>query len=243
MGSVIDPENIIAFPPPRSAAPFRNICAVTQDIPLQLLYSAYMQGIFPWFDETEGEPVLWYSPEPRFCLRMEKLHVPRSIERFLRRSPFTYTMDCCFGRVMEECRDMRRLGQHGSWIGDKMLRAYSEFHEAGYAHSVEAWHNGELAGGFYGVLIGSVFCGESMFTKESGSSKSAFVLFARAFASCGGKLIDSQVYTENIARYGAENISRDAFLRLEGDYLHKALEKNLPEAFLALAGSYTAGKP
>ena len=87
------------------------------------------------------------------------------------------------------------------------------------------------------MLIGSVFCGESMFTKESGSSKSAFVLFARAFASCGGKLIDSQVYTENIARYGAENISRDAFLRLEGDYLHKALEKNLPEAFLALAGS------
>ena len=240
MENAIDPAAIIAFPPPRSRQPLRNICAVTEDIPLQLLYSAYMQGIFPWFNEDEGDPVLWYSPEPRFCLRIEQLHVPRSIDRFLKHTPFTYTMDRCFSRVMEACRDMNRSGQNGSWIGEKMLAAYTAFHRAGYAHSIEAWHGNELAGGFYGVLIGSVFCGESMFTRESESSKSAFVLFARAFAACGGRLIDSQVYTENIARYGAANISRDAFLRLEKEYLYLPLEGNLEETFTALAASCAA---
>ena len=213
MENAIDPAAIIAFPPPRSRQPLRNICAVTEDIPLQLLYSAYMQGIFPWFNEDEGDPVLWYSPEPRFCLRMEQLHVPRSIDRFLKHTPFTYTMDRCFTRVMEACRDMNRSGQNGSWIGEKMLAAYTAFHRAGYAHSIEAWHGNELAGGFYGVLIGSVFCGESMFTRD---------------------------YTENIARYGAANISRDAFLRLEKEYLYLPLEGNLEETFTVLAASCAA---
>ena len=109
--------------------------------------------------------------------------------------------------------------------------SYTKFYKAGYAHSVEVWHNGTLAGGFYGVLIGSVFCGESMFTLESDSSKSAFVLFANSFFECGGNLIDSQVYTDNIARYGATNISRQAFLRLEREYLNKPLKKDLKKIF------------
>ena len=234
-GNVVMPEFIIDFPPPRERG--MGICWVTKEIPLQYLYSAYMQGVFPWFNEDKGEPVIWCSPDPRFCLRMEDLHIPKRLQRFLKHSPYTYTMDACFTRVMEECRDMPRAGQNGSWIGDKMIRAYSAFHDAGFAHSVEAWHDEELVGGFYGVLIGSVFFGESMFTKESDSAKSAFALFAQIFAWCGGRLIDSQSYTDNIARYGAKNISRTAFLRLEQEYLKLPLHRNLYFAFESVGHS------
>lgn len=186
-----------------------------------------MQGIFPWFNENEGDPVLWQSPDPRFILPVENLHVSKSIEKFLKHTPYTYTMDTCFARVMEECGKMERAGQNGTWIGPKMLKAYSEFHKAGYAHSIEVWHNGDLVGGLYGILIGSVFCGESMFTKMPNSSKSAFVLFARAFAEAGGKLIDCQVYTDNMARYGAFEVSREEFLTLEKPLLTLPLTKKI----------------
>ena len=221
-------DEILTFPDPKN---HRGICAITEEMPLHLLYSAYMQGIFPWFCEDEGEPVIWYSPEPRFCIFKENFHVPKSISRFLKHTPYTYTIDKCFTRVMEECRDMQRAGQSGTWIGPKMIETYTALHKAGYAHSVEVWQEGELAGGFYGELFGSIFCGESMFTKASDSSKSAFVLFAKAFFEAGGQLIDSQVYTDNIARYGATNISRLAFLRLEKEFLHKPLEKDIKEFF------------
>lgn len=230
--AVIDTAHIITFPGPHKK--YHNICCYSDTIPLQLLYSAYMQGVFPWFNEDAGEPVFWYSPEPRFCLQMENLHVPKSIDRFLKRTPYAYTMDKDFVGVVDGCRTMTRAGQKGSWIGKKIMDAYTQFFNAGYAHSVEVWHDGALVGGLYGVLIGSVFCGESMFTIESDSAKSAFVLFARAFAACGGKLIDSQVYTDNIARYGAKNISRQAFLRLESELLYTPLTGNLQKQFAAL---------
>ena len=215
----LDPDKIwydepLLFQKPEDRS---GICAVTETLPLHLLYSAYLQGVFPWFDETEGEPVIWYNPDPRFCIQPEDFHVPKSIDRFLKHTPYTYTMDKCFERVMEGCRDAKREGQNGTWIGPKMIKAYCALHKAGFAHSVEVWHNGELVGGFYGELFGSVFCGESMFTK--------------AFFACGGKLIDSQVYTDNIARYGAKNISRDAFLRLEKEYLSKPLTANIQNFF------------
>ena len=143
-------------------------------------------------------------------------------------------MDKAFPDVMRGCASMERKGQNGTWIGTKMIEVYCELARRGIARSVEAWHDGKLAGGFYGVLIGRVFCGESMFTIESDSAKSAFVLFARAFAACGGKLIDSQVYTDNIARYGAKNISRQAFLRLESELLYTPLTGNLQKQFAAL---------
>lgn len=230
---MINMLDILKFPNP--IAEYNGACLVTRELNIQLLYSAYMQGVFPWFDEDEGEPIVWYSPDPRFCLRIENLHVPKRLDRFLKHSPYTYTMDTCFETVMEECRVMKRAGQRGTWIGNKMIKAYKEFHEEGFAHSFEVWHENKLAGGFYGVLIGSVFCGESMFTKLPDSSKSAFVLFAKAFAECGGKLIDSQIYTDNIARYGATNISRDAFLRLESEYLYRPLAHDLKERFLEKA--------
>lgn len=208
-----------------------GICAVTKELPLHLLYSAYTQGVFPWFDETKGEPVIWYNPDPRFCLKQKDFHIPKSVARFLKHTPYTYTMDKCFKKVMECCGDIKRTGQTGSWIGPKMIEAYEILHKAGVAHSIEVWHNGELAGGFYGELLGSVFCGESMFSKESNTAKSAFVLFAKCFFDCGGKLIDSQVYTDNIARFGAKNISRQAFLLLESEYLNKPLSKDLKDSF------------
>ena len=236
MGSSVSSVNesvvgngLIRFPPPNPV--YNDVCLISAEINLRLLYSAYMQGVFPWFDEDQGEPVIWYSPDPRFCLRIENLHIPKRLDRFLKHTPYTYTMDTCFEQVMEACRAAKREGQFGTWIGRKMINAYTEFHKAGFAHSIEVWHDNELAGGFYGVLIGSVFFGESMFTKIDNSSKSAFALFARTFAECGGMLIDSQAYTDNIARYGATDISRDAFLQLEREYLHRPLKCDLKERF------------
>ncbi len=237
----LDTSLLLQFPDPMKGS--RGVCLVTEDIPLQLLYSAYIQGVFPWFSEEDGEPVLWCSPSPRFCIRMENLHIGRSIDRFLKKSPYRYTMDKAFSRVIEECSRMKRRGQRGTWIGSKMIEAYNLFHEAGFAHSVEVWHGENLVGGFYGVLIGSVYCGESMFTLESDSSKSAFALFARCFRDCGGLLIDSQSYTDNIARYGAENISRTAFLRLEGEALRLPLAKNLREQFESAVSGYPVQNP
>lgn len=232
-GSLIDPSVIYEFPKPGTIyRDFGNsICAVTDSIDLQLLYSAYMQGVFPWFSEDDGEPVVWHSTDPRFVLMPSDFHVPKSAAKFLRHTPYTYTMDKAFLQVMKECSLMKREGQNGTWIGDMMLEAYGKFHEEGYAHSFEVWHGSELVGGFYGVLIGSVFCGESMFTKETDSSKSAFILFMKAFIECGGVILDSQSYTDNIARYGAKNISRTAFLNIEKKALFQPLKKDLSVEF------------
>lgn len=232
-GDIIDPDVIYRFPEPKTV--FKefgdSICAITRDMDIQLLYSAYMQGIFPWFNEDEGEPVVWHSTDPRFVLMPQDFHIPKSAAKFLKHTPYTYTMDKAFVQVMQECSFMAREGQSGTWIGDMMIENYTKFHEAGYAHSFEVWNGDNLVGGFYGILIGSVFCGESMFTKETDSSKSAFILFMKAFIECGGIIVDSQTYTDNIARYGAKNISRTAFLKIEETALYTPLKKDLAVEF------------
>lgn len=240
----VDPGTIYDFPPPGGdfAEYGASICAVSRDLNPQLLYSAYMQGVFPWFSEDDGEPVVWHSTDPRFVLFPAEFHVPKSLSKFLKHCPYTFTMDRCFRTVMEECRKMKRPGQDGTWIGDMMIDAYTKFHEDGFAHSFEAWKDGKLAGGFYGVLMGSVFCGESMFTIEPDSSKSAFAVFMKAFIDCGGIIVDSQSYTDNMARYGARNISRDAFLRIERTALFQPLGKDLKENFESFAGIYGRGE-
>lgn len=209
----------------------RGLLGYTPEITPSLVFSAYLQGVFPWYNEDEGDPVLWWNPDPRFVLPIDELHVPQSIERFIKHTPYTYTIDADFPEVIEQCSAMKRPGQRGTWIGPQIIDVYSNLAERGIAHSVEAWHNGKLAGGLYGILIGKVFCGESMFTIEDNSSKSAFVLFAKAFSLCGGQLIDSQVYTDNMARYGAHNISRDAFLRMETELLSSRLTRNFKKIF------------
>ena len=208
----IDPDDFFEFPAPGLIYGYDELSLVTDNIPLRLLYSAYNQGVFPWFNEDQGEPVLWQSPKKRFVIPIRQLHVSKSIEKFLRHNPYTYTIDKAFGDVIKNCAKQKRADQIGTWIGPKMIKAYKKFHKAGYAHSIEVWKDGKLVGGFYGILLGSVFCGESMFTIEPNSSKSAFVLFARAFQKAGGKLIDCQTYTTNMARYGAREITRKQYL-------------------------------
>ena len=241
---LVDPSFIYEFPEPGTtyAEYGDSICAVTEDMDLQLLYSAYMQGVFPWFSEDDGDPVVWHSTDPRFVLMPRDFHIPKSAAKFLKHTPYTYTMDKAFTQVMIECARQSRKGQNGTWIGNMMIEAYSKFHEEGYAHSFEVWKDDELVGGFYGVLIGSVFCGESMFTKATDSSKSAFILFMKAFIECGGMIVDSQSYTDNIARYGAKNISRTAFLKIEEKALYKPLRKNLEVEFEIQVNNATGGR-
>ena len=212
-----------------------GLLGCTEELTPHLVFSAYLQGIFPWYDESSGDPVLWWSPDPRFVLPVNEIRFPRSAVKFLKHSPYTYTIDAAFSRVIENCAHVYRAGQDGTWIGNRMIDIYCALHERGIAHSVEAWHGDEFAGGLYGVLIGKVFCGESMFTLESNAGKSAFMLFVKAFEKCGGVLIDSQVYTENIARYGGRNISRSAFLRMESELLPQKLSGDLRKVFTEIA--------
>lgn len=206
----IDTKHAFKFPNLRTK---QEVKLITENIPLHLLYWGYRQGVFPWFDEDSGSPVLWQCPNDRYVIHPDKLHVPESLKKQMKKNLFTFTMDKEFRLVMEKCRSQARPDQFGTWIGKKMIEAYTNFHKAGYAHSIEAWQDGKLVGGFYGILIGSVFFGESMFTDISGSSKEAFVRFAEAFEKAGGKLIDCQMETENMARYKGENISRAEYLR------------------------------
>ena len=227
----IDPDDFFEFPAPGLIYGYDELSLVTDNIPLRLLYSAYNQGVFPWFNEDQGEPVLWQSPKKRFVIPIRQLHVSKSIEKFLRHNPYTYTIDKACGDVIKNCAKQKRADQIGTWIGPKMIKAYKKFHKAGYAHSIEVWKDGKLVGGFYGILLGSVFCGESMFTIEPNSSKSAFVLFARAFQKAGGKLIDCQTYTENMARYGAREITRKQYLEKLEKYAKAPLKCEIKNLF------------
>ena len=192
-----------------------------------MLISAYLQGIFPWY--TKDSPILWWSPDPRFVLFPEELHIPKSLQKFIKRNKklllegdknaFSFSTDCAFEQVITNCSSVERKDQDGTWILQEMIDAYCDLHELGFAHSYETWQNGKLVGGFYGVEIGKVFFGESMFSLVPEASKVAFVRFVKDFIERGGKLIDSQVYTDNIARFGGKNISRLAFLKLESEYL------------------------
>lgn len=236
-GSRLDSLRPIVFPSPEEAS--GGIVAVTDCLNLELLYSAYLQSIFPWYNEDEGEPVVWWSPDPRFVLFPQELHVPRRLGRFLRHSPYCCTMDRAFPQVIEACARARRPDQEGTWIGPAMIEAYCQLFQCGMAHSVEVWREEKLVGGLYGVLVGQVFFGESMFSSEPDTAKSALVLFVEAFRNCGGQLIDSQVYTSNLARFGARNISRTSFLRLEREFLPQGLTGNLQEEFLRVAANPT----
>lgn len=206
-----------------------------------MLLSAYEQGIFPWY--SEGEPILWHSPEPRFVLEPRDLRIPKSLRKVLNRGIYSVTFDRNFSSVIWGCKKADRAGQSGTWITDEMESAYIELHRLGYAHSVEVWVGEEeerfgreeraLAGGLYGVSLGSIYFGESMFSRRSDASKVGFVTLARRLYELGFELIDSQVYTEHLARFGAREISREVYL----ERLEKALEKP------TLKGSWSGYEP
>jgi leucyl/phenylalanyl-tRNA--protein transferase len=186
-----------------------GLVAVGGDLSIERLILAYKKGIFPWFEKEE--PILWWSPDPRFVLFPEKLKVSKSMKQVLRNGGFTITLNQNFKQVIEACSQVKRTGQASTWITDNMIQAYVQLHKLGYAKSVEVWQDKVLVGGFYGVDLGNqVFCGESMFAKVSNASKVAFITFVQ---QSNYKLIDCQVYTNHLESLGAEDISRDAFLK------------------------------
>jgi leucyl/phenylalanyl-tRNA--protein transferase len=175
------------------------------------LVEAYSRGCFPWF--SEGEPVLWWSPDPRMVLFPAELHVPRSLARRLRRGDFTCTADTAFADVIAGCAEPRD-DEGGTWICPEMIAAYERLHAAGHAHSVEAWQDGLLVGGLYGVSLGRAFFGESMYTRVPDASKAALVHLVRQLERWGYGVIDCQMRTEHLARFGAREIPRAEFLAL-----------------------------
>ncbi|HEB78566.1 MAG TPA: leucyl/phenylalanyl-tRNA--protein transferase [Methylothermaceae bacterium] len=200
------------FPPVDQALEEPNgLLAVGGDLSPARLLQAYHQGIFPWYNP--GEPILWWSPDPRLVLFPEKLKVSRSLRKLLRKDEFQFTIDQAFEQVIDACA-MPRARESGTWITPEMRLAYVRLHRLGHAHSAETWLDGELVGGLYGVVIGRVFYGESMFHRHSNASKVAFVKLVECLRRWGFALIDCQVHTSHLVRFGAEEIPRRQFIGL-----------------------------
>ncbi|HPA15733.1 MAG TPA: leucyl/phenylalanyl-tRNA--protein transferase [Desulfobacterales bacterium] len=184
--------------------------AVGGDLSPKRLLLAYGMGIFPWF--SDQSPILWWSPDPRLVLYPNDIKISKSLERLIRKQVFQITLDEAFNQVITSCAKIRRRENRGSWIVRDMIEAYCKLHESGFAHSVEAWHEGKLAGGLYGVSLGKCFFGESMFTRISNASKVAFVTLVNHLNKLSFDLIDCQVRTEHLIRFGAKEVSRSDFL-------------------------------
>ena len=199
------------FPPPRLASR-EGLLAVGGDLSPERLLAAYGDGIFPWF--SEGEPILWWSPDPRLVLFPHEFKVSKSLHKVLKRSRFDITIDEAFRRVITACADIRTAQKEPTWIVGDMIDAYCRLHEFGFAHSVEAWQDGAMVGGLYGVSLGKCFFGESMFAAVSNASKVAFACLVDYLIFQGFHMIDCQVTTKHLVSLGAREISRDRFLTL-----------------------------
>ncbi len=196
------------FPPVDDALP-DGLLAAGGDLSLERLLLAYRNGIFPWFND--GEPPLWWSPDPRFVMFPEELKVSKSMAQVLRRGTFEFRINTDMPAVIANCKEIEREGQDGTWITDEVMDAYIRMHHAGYAHSAEAWQDGKLVGGLYGIWLGKVFFGESMFSLVSNASKFAFIHWVRYLQQHGVQRIDCQVYTAHLASLGARMIPRSQF--------------------------------
>lgn len=199
------PDDRLWFPETEFAEP-DGLLAVGGDLSSKRLILAYQSGIFPWY--SDDSPILWYAPHKRFVLFPQNLKVSASMQKLMRSERFEITFDRAFPEVIRACSEIRRADQNGTWITADMQKAYIDLFEEGYAHSVEVWENGILAGGLYGVQIGSVFCGESMFSKVSNASKAALIWLCR---NKNYFLIDCQVHTTHLESMGAEFISMDDY--------------------------------
>lgn len=195
--------------PDVSKASKDGLLAYGGDLSVDRLINAYTNGIFPWFEESE--PILWWSPDPRFVLVPSELKVSKSLKKLIRGNAFTVTENKAFKEVISACRNIKRKGQRGTWITEEMIDSYCDLHQLGLAKSVEVWLNNELVGGFYGIdLNNGVFCGESMFATVSNASKIGFVTFIQ---KSNYKLIDCQVFTKHLESFGAKHISRNEFIK------------------------------
>lgn len=200
------------FPDPNDADD-SGLLAVGGDLHPKRLLLAYAQGIFPWPHGDEW-PMLWFSPDPRMVLLPPDLHVSRSLRKTCNKGLYDIRFDTAFEQVVRACRTTYRPNQDGTWVTPEMVEAYCRLHELGFAHSIEAWADGELAGGLYGLSLGGVFFGESMFARRSDASKVAFVYLVQQLQTWTFQLIDCQVYTEHLERFGAQEWPRSRFLRV-----------------------------
>ncbi|MFC1857138.1 leucyl/phenylalanyl-tRNA--protein transferase [Thermodesulfobacteriota bacterium] len=207
----------IIFPPPDLAGK-DGLLAIGGDLGQQRLLLAYHQGVFPWY--SEGDPILWWSPDPRLVLFPNEIKVSRSLRKTIKKGIFRVTMDTAFERVIKACAQVRRKRNDGTWIVEEMIRAYCQLHEAGFAHSVETWYEGNLAGGLYGVSLGKVFFGESMFAYVNNASKVALVALGEYLSTWSFDMIDCQVITGHMIRFGARELPRKEFLK----HLEKSME-------------------
>ena len=205
--------------PDVSQADSSGLLAVGGELTTDQLIKAYSSGIFPWFNKDE--PILWWSPDPRYVLFPDRLKISKSMRKFMKSHPYIITYNTAFPKVIESCSSVRREGQSGSWITEKMINAYLKLFDLGYIKSVEVWEEDELVGGLYGVDLGNgIFCGESMFSLKSNTSKLAFIEFIK---SSDYRLIDCQVYTDHLKSLGAEPISRLEFMSYLNDKNHKGI--------------------
>jgi leucyl/phenylalanyl-tRNA--protein transferase len=200
------------FFPPVSQANSDGILAIGGDLSPERLKLAYENGIFPWFEE--GEPIFWWSPNPRMVLFLNELVVSKSMRNILNRNIFTVTFNQNFRAVISSCQKIKRDGQNGTWITNDMIEAYCKLNELGIAKSVEVWQNDELVGGLYGIDMGHVFCGESMFSKVSNASKVAFIALASQLKLANYKVLDCQVYNEHLESLGCREIDRTDFMEI-----------------------------
>jgi leucyl/phenylalanyl-tRNA--protein transferase len=211
-----DSEEIV-FPPVDLASP-EGLLAVGGDLRSERLLAAYRHGIFPWY--SDGQPILWWSPDPRAVFFPDRIHVSRSLRKTLRSGRYSVTLDTDFVSVISACADtVLRRGETGTWITTEMQQAYIDLHHKGYAHSVEVWEDGQLAGGLYGLSLGRAFFGESMFHRRTDASKVALVALARQVQAWGFLFIDAQVSSDHILRLGAVEIRRHRFMELLGQAL------------------------
>ncbi len=199
-----------------------GLVAVGSNLKPQTLIKAYSRGYFPWYNE--GDPRCWFHPDPRFVLFPEELKISKSMHPYLNKGHFSFSIDRDFAQVMKGCRHTRRkVSGEATWITDEFEKAYNQLHEMGVAHSAEAWLGDKLAGGLYGLQIGKIFFGESMFAQVSNASKFAFIRFVQHFAAQGGCLVDCQQETEHLRSLGARNIPRSTFI----GYLRSLIPDNM----------------
>lgn len=206
-------DELLYFPPVNQADDY-GLLAIGGDLNIERLLLAYKSGIFPWFEE--GQPILWYAPNPRMVLLFDFLKISKSMKQILRKGLFKITINTCFEEVITQCAHQKRKGQQGTWITQGMIEAYIELHKQGHALSLEVWQNNQLVGGLYGIDLKeeNVFCGESMFSSVSNASKAAFIYLAHYFQQKKYKLIDCQMYNEHLESLGCIEILRKDFMNI-----------------------------
>lgn len=213
----------IAFPP-QNLAEENGLLAIGGDLSVERLIASYKMGIFPWY--SEGDPILWWTPDPRLVLFPEELHTSKSLNKLIRKKKFNVTVDHDFENVIQSCADVHKEKDSDTWIVSEMVEAYLRLHHEGYAHSVETWLDDKLVGGVYGVSIGKCFFGESMFTRENNASKVAFTYLVKLLQAKSFELIDCQMTTDHLLSLGAREIRRNEFVKR----LKRALKNTEPPA-------------